>query len=354
MKHVPQYAPSKSPLEGGQGGVLGITKSSHQPFEDLFQIKAHPPQGGICNRVVLMLLAALYLFSFTGHAQTSVPYLSGHVNDYANLLSSNTVAELEAALKAHEDSTSNQVVVLLIPSLGGEALEEYSIRVVETWKLGRADKDNGVLLLIARNDRKMRIEVGNGLEGNLPDITCGRIIRNEIVPRFKADDYEGGVRNGVHAILAAIAGAYTASDVEEEAAQPDWKFRLMFFGIFMLVVGVFTYISVVSGKAGWVLYFFLLPFWLVFPMVSFGVKGGLLLFLLYVLGIGALKVWLLKSTAGKVVSKKWEKNWAANAARSSYRSGSSWSSSSWRSSSSSSSFSGGGGSFSGGGASGSW
>lgn len=341
MKNISQHAHSNSRLEGGV-------------VEYRFRRKAYLPHGWNCNRVALMLFAALYLFLCTAHAQTDVPYLSGRVNDYANLLSSNTITELEAVLQAHEDSTSNQVAVLIIPSLGNEVLEAYSIRVVETWKLGRAEQDNGVLLLIARNDRKMRIEVGNGLEGNLPDITCGRIIRNEIAPRFKAGDYDAGVRNGVHAILAAIAGAYTASDTAEESAQPEWQFRLMFFGIFIIVVGVFTYICVVSGKTGWVLYFFLMPFWLVFPMVSFGLKGGLLLFLLYVFGIGALKVWLLKSTAGKVVSKKWEKKWAGNAARSSYRSGGSWSSSSWSSSSSSSSFSGGGGSFSGGGASGSW
>lgn len=308
------------------------------------------------KRTDFFCIVALLFFACAGHAQTSdIPYLAGRVNDYANLLSQNTSAELEAVLKAHEDSTSNQVAVLIIPSLAGAALEEYSIKVVETWKLGRADKDNGVLLLIVRNDRKMRIEVGDGLEGNLPDITCGRIIRSEITPRFKAGDYDAGVRDGVHAILAAIQGAYTAE--EESTNQPDWKFRLLFFGIFILVVGVFTFVSVVAGSAGWFLYFFLMPFWLVFPMVSFGVVGGGILFGLYVIGIGALKLWLNKSQAGQVTAKKWEKKWAGSQlkrGRGGSWSGSSWSSSSWSRSSSSSSFSGGGGSFSGGGASGSW
>ena len=305
--------------------------------------------------VFFAIVASLFL-ACAAHAQTfDIPYLAGRVNDYANLLSQNTIAELEAELKAHEDSTSNQIAVLVIPSLAGAALEEYAIKVVETWKLGRADKDNGVLLLIVRNDRKMRIEVGDGLEGNLPDVICGRIIRNEITPRFKAGDYDAGVRDGVHAILAAIQGAYTAE--EENTNQPDWIFRLLFFGIFILVVGVFTFISVVAGSAGWFLYFFLMPFWLAFPMVSFGVVGGGILFGLYVIGIGALKLWLKRSPAGQVTAKKWEKKWAGSQlkrGRGGSWGGSSWSSSSWSSSSSSSSFSGGGGSFSGGGASGSW
>ncbi len=315
----------------------------------------------LCANLVLnglLFFAMLYGCSAALRAQTiSVPYLIGHVNDYANMLSLNATAELEAALKAHEDSTSNQVAVLIIPSLEGAVLEEYSIKVVETWKLGRADKDNGVLLLIARDDRKVRMEVGNGLEGDLPDIMSGRIIRNQIVPRFKEGNYEAGVRDGVHAILAAIQGAYVATE-EENSSQPDWMFRLIFFGIFMLVVGVFTVISVVTGGgAGWFLYFFLMPFWLAFPMVSFGVVGGGILFGLYVIVVGAIKIWLRSSKAGQAAGKTWSKKWAGSQLKrgrgGSWSSGSSWSSSSW-SSSSGSSFSGGGGSFSGGGASGSW
>ncbi len=153
-----------------------------------------------------------------------VPYLAGRVNDTAGLLSQATIEELEAALKAHEDSTSNQVVVLTLPGLQGEALEDYSMRVVETWKIGQANSDNGVLLLIVRDERKMRIEVGSGLEGDLPDITCGRIIRHEITPRFRDGDYDGGVRAGVRGILAAIAGAYTAGGTEE-SSEFNWAGR---------------------------------------------------------------------------------------------------------------------------------
>jgi len=283
-----------------------------------------------------------------------VPYLAGHVNDHAGMLSTATIEELEQTLRVHEDSTSNQVAVLIIPSLQGEVLEEYSIKVVETWKLGQADKDNGVLLLIARDDRIVRIEVGNGLEGDLPDITCGRIVRDEIVPRFRDGDYEAGVRAGVTAILAAIAGSY--QPIKSANNAPDWVFRLIFFSIFAVVVGIFTMISIITeGKAGWSLYFFLIPFWLAFPMVSFGLWGGGIMFVLYLVGVGAYKLWLAKTPKGKARLKKWAGATTPAGKLSGLRlSSSSSSSSSFRSSSSSSSFSGGGGSFSGGGASGKW
>lgn len=320
-------------------------------------------------RVVPVILPCL---CFSLRAQSlEVPFLAGRVNDAAHMLSSSTIEELEAMLKAHEDSTSNQVVVLTIPGLQGEALEDYSMRVVETWKIGQANNDNGVLLLIARDDRKMRIEVGSGLEGDLPDITCGRIIRHEITPRFRDGDFDGGVRAGVHAILAAIQGAYSASETQA-SSDKGWVGRLMMMGIFTIVVGLFTLICIVTeGFAGWFLYFFLIPFWLAFPMFSLGVKIGLALFLSYLLGVGTYKLWLTFSAAGRKKMQGWGKKWATassgkggnwRTSRSGgfWGSGSSWSSgssgggSSWSSGSSGGGFSGGGGSFSGGGASGSW
>ena len=112
------------------------------------------------------------------------------------MLSPATVESLNAALYRHEQETSNQVVVHTIPSLGGEAIETYSIRLATELKAGQKGKDNGVLLLVARDDRKVRIEVGYGLEGALPDVLCARIIRDEIVPRFKQGDMDGGRRGG--------------------------------------------------------------------------------------------------------------------------------------------------------------
>jgi uncharacterized protein len=119
---------------------------------------------------------------------------------------------LEHILKAERDSTSNQIAILIMPSLEGGSLEEYTLRVAEKWGLGKADRDNGVLLFVSRDDRKMRIEVGYGLEGSLTDAVSSRIIRNEIAPSFRQGDYDAGIRAGVMAIIQAIKGEYVNND----------------------------------------------------------------------------------------------------------------------------------------------
>jgi uncharacterized protein len=137
-----------------------------------------------------------------------VPPLTGRVVDLAHVLSIQETEQLTGRLKAHEDQTGNQVAILILPSLDGEPLEEYAHRVATTWKLGRKGTDNGVLLLIALQERKLRIEVGYGLEGTLTDLRSTHIIRQEIVPPFKAGDIAGGVRAGTEAILKTIEGTY--------------------------------------------------------------------------------------------------------------------------------------------------
>lgn len=155
------------------------------------------------------LFTAIFLIPFLVQAQLEVPELWGtRVHDEAKVLSAPFVAQLEQILKAHEDSTSNQIAVLIVPSLQGEVMEDYTLRVAEKWKLGQAKNDNGVLLFIAINDRKARIEVGEGLEGPLPDAICNQIIRNELAPYFRQDNYEGGVMASINAITKAIAGEY--------------------------------------------------------------------------------------------------------------------------------------------------
>ena len=132
--------------------------------------------------------------------------------DLAHVLSGQETEQLSDQLKTHEEKTGNQVAVLILPSLEGEPLEAYSHRVATTWKLGQKGTDNGVLLLVALKERKLRIEVGYGLEGTLTDLRSARIIRHEIVPRFKAGDIPGGVRAGTEAILKTIDGTYQAAD----------------------------------------------------------------------------------------------------------------------------------------------
>lgn len=155
----------------------------------------------------LGVLVALAVVGARPAAALDVPPLTGRVVDLADVLSPSAEASLTALLAAHEDSTTNQVVVLTIPSLGGDALEPYATRVFRAWGLGQADRDNGVLLLVSTGDRQLRIEVGRGLEGSLTDATSGTIIRQEIVPHFRNEDYEGGVLSGVDTILAVLDAA---------------------------------------------------------------------------------------------------------------------------------------------------
>jgi uncharacterized protein len=143
-------------------------------------------------------------------AAVDVPPLRGHVNDYAGLLSPAAAQKLEAELSAFEQSDSTQIAVLTIASLEGQDLEQYSIGVVEQWKIGQKGIDNGALLLVVKNDRKTRIEVGRGLEGKLTDLVSGRIIRNEMTPAFKRGEFDAGVSAGVHAIMATVRGEYQA------------------------------------------------------------------------------------------------------------------------------------------------
>jgi uncharacterized protein len=140
----------------------------------------------------------------------AVPALKGRVNDYAGLMSSGTVRQLEDSLAQLESSDSTQLVVLTIPSLEGDSLEDFSIRVAEQWQIGQKGKDNGALLLVSKNDRKIRIEVGYGLEGKLTDLVSGRIIRNIMVPQFKMGNYDQGIIEGVAAIAGVVRGEYTA------------------------------------------------------------------------------------------------------------------------------------------------
>jgi|WetSurMetagenome_2_1015567.scaffolds.fasta_scaffold11310_4 uncharacterized protein len=304
-------------------------------------------------RALLPVVLVLYAGTGSGLA-TEVPYLGGRVNDHAGLLTSETTVALEAMLKAHEDSTSNQVVVLTVTTLEGEEIEPFAIRVAETWKLGRKGKDNGVLLLVAKSERKVRIEVGRGLEGNLTDLTCGRIIRHEIVPRFKEGDYDGGIRAGTVSILAAIAGAYTA-DGEGEGGEGivEMGVNLFAFGFFLVVITPFTLVAFFSrGFPSWFLYAFLIPFWTAFPMATIGAVAGGILCATYLIGFPIAKFILAKTVAGKAWAAKWGTFMVSRSGH-----GGSWGSSGggWSSSSGGgSSFSGGGGSFSGGGSSGSW
>lgn len=152
--------------------------------------------------ILLVLLLPLNVLAL------EVPKSTGYVNDLAGLISSATELKIENFLRGFEASDSTQLVVLTVDSLQGEALEEYSLKVAENWGIGQKGKDNGALLLIAKQERKIRIEVGYGLEGKLTDLLAGRIIDNDITPHFKAGDYEGGVVAGITGMAEAVRGEY--------------------------------------------------------------------------------------------------------------------------------------------------
>jgi uncharacterized protein len=147
-----------------------------------------------------------------------VPPLTGRIVDLAHILPVDMAAELTRELEAHEAKTGNQVAVLVLPSLDDEPLEPFSHRVATTWALGQKGRDNGVLLLIALRERKVRIEVGYELEGTLTDLRASRIIRNTIVPRFRAGDMPGGIAGGVRAIVHTIEG--TGAPPERPPGEP--------------------------------------------------------------------------------------------------------------------------------------
>jgi uncharacterized protein len=160
------------------------------------------------------------------------PRADGYVTDRAGLLSSSARADLETALRAFEDKTSNQVVVATFPSLEGDSLEDFSMRLAEAWKAGRKNRDNGVIFLIFKNDRKMRIEVGYGLEGVLPDALAGQIISQVVVPYFRTGDYSGGILAGSDAIMKATQGEFKGVTKKNK---PDVAARLIvLFGVFFL------------------------------------------------------------------------------------------------------------------------
>jgi uncharacterized protein len=161
------------------------------------------------RRLGWLALLGLVLFIHASWA-LDIPPLTDRIVDHAQVLSSSDHSRLNSLLAAHETKTTNQVAVLTLPSLDGEPLEEFSHRVASAWGLGQKGTDNGALLLVAIQERKIRIEAGYGLEGTLTDAKSSQIIRHEMVPRFRQGNYSEGIVAGAQAILNTIEGTYTA------------------------------------------------------------------------------------------------------------------------------------------------
>jgi uncharacterized protein len=188
----------------------------------------------ILMRFSLLILPLIALGPMSSGQESQVPVLKQYATDLSGTLSAEETSRLDQVLSSFDRSTSTQIVVLMVSSLNGEDLEEYSLRVAEANKIGRKGKENGVLLLVARNDRKARIEVGYGLEGAIPDALSGQIIRKEIGPHFRQGDYYGGLRAGVDAIMAATKNEYQAEPSSRGGGGVPHVLFLVFVAAFIL------------------------------------------------------------------------------------------------------------------------
>ncbi len=290
----------------------------------------------------MCLLLCLFAQAFIARAraEVAVPPLMGRVTDLTGTLSGAVVNGLEAKLAAFEAQKGSQIAVLIVPTTQPEDIEQYGIRVADQWKLGRQGVDDGAILMVAKNDRQVRLEVGRGLEGAVPDAIANRIITETITPRFKLGDYDGGVQAGVERLLGVVNG--------EPLPEPDRKWErhsslssLLPILLIVVVVGsgmlraVFGRLfgSVATGGlAGGIA-------WLLSHVLPVGVGAGVLGFVFAML-LGGTRGW--SAGGGRGGRGGWGGGFGGGLGGSLGGGGGG------------GGFSGGGGGFSGGGASGSW
>jgi uncharacterized protein len=178
-------------------------------------------------KAILVLTVLLLLIPSPG-SSVEIPKLQGYVNDYGDMISSAVESQLRERLKSFEASDSTQIVILTVPSLKGEPIEDYSIKVAEAWKIGQAVKDNGIILAVSKEDRKMRIEVGRGLEGKLTDLAAGRIIDLVIKPKFKEGNFDAGFTAGVSALIDATRGEFKAEQRRPGGPRSGFRFHPLY------------------------------------------------------------------------------------------------------------------------------
>ena len=200
------------------------------------------------NKYFVSILLSLFFVSSI--FALSVPNLTSPIVDNANLISDGVEQNINNQLEDLSDSTGIQLAVLTIPTLEGEVLESYSMKVAETWELGSAEKDTGVLLLIALEERSIRIEVGYGLEGVLTDTKCGLIIRNVIAPEFRNGNYQAGIVNAVNNMVGLVKGdeSLVSKRVLNESSGDSGAF--IFMGVVLLYGFIFVMAVISSKKRG--------------------------------------------------------------------------------------------------------
>jgi uncharacterized protein len=289
-----------------------------------------------CILAIVLFLA--FAFAFPASADVAVPQLTGRVVDQTGTLSSSDIAALSQKLRDFEARKGSQVAVLIVPTTDPETIEQYSIRVADAWKIGRKKIDDGAILIVAKSDRHLRIEVGYGLEGALTDVTSRRIIDEVITPKFRTGDFSGGISDGVDRMIRVIDG--------EPLPVPSPSVNFGNLDDLGPIIPVTLFASLIIGG-------FLRS---ILGRLLGSVATGSLIGLLALLILGSIGVAVIAGIIGFVLA------FIADIFPTSTgpSRGGAWSSGSssgggWSSGSSSSGgFSGGGGSFGGGGASGSW
>ena len=219
------------------------------------------------------LAAALCALAFVApvHADVAIPALKGRVTDLTGTLTAEQKNTLEQRLAAFESAKGSQVAVLMLSSTKPEEIEQFSIRVAEAWKIGRKGTDDGLILVVAKDDRRLRVEVGYGLEGAIPDAVAKRVISETITPRFKAGDYYGGISAGVDQLIKLVEGeklpppsASASSSGHASEGRDPFEYLIPGF-FFILIVGAAlrTFLGrfpgaiatgVAAGVAGWVMF----------------------------------------------------------------------------------------------------
>jgi uncharacterized protein len=300
------------------------------------------------SRAKAVLLALFLCWTQAAFADTEVPELKGRVVDLTNTLNASYIETLNQRIHSFEQRKGSQIAILIVPTTQPETIEQYSIRAAEAWKIGRKKIDDGALLVIAKNDHKLRIEVGYGLEGALTDITSRRIIDEVIAPRFKEGDFAGGISEGLTRMIGVIDGEPLPKPKPEASHGPDveWMNALSASWPFILVGALFigSAMRAIFGRllgasaAGGI--FAVLGWFIAGSLIAGAIMGVVAFLLVLIVGDSAS---LGVSPRGRR-SDDWSSGWSSGGS-------SGWSSGS---SSSDSDSGGGGGSFGGGGASGSW
>lgn len=287
------------------------------------------PRRNLPMGLLAGLLALCALCGMVARAAVPVPPLTAHVNDTVGVLDRATREALEARLTAFEAERGAQVAVLVVPTTGGEPIEAYALRVAETWRLGRGKVDDGALLVVALEDRALRIEVGYGLEGVLTDATSKRIIEETLVPAFRAGDFAGGIAQGVERMMAVVAGE-TLPPPPAPRRGGESPFALALFLAFFCA-SLFRGLRAAAARGG---------------LAALAAGGGTLL-LTQVAGAAGLSA-LAALVLGLLFDGGGPRGWASHRRYGDRRPGG------WTSGGFGGGFSGGGGGFGGGGASGRW